>query len=172
MRSIAQPARPFGALWQANRSELTRCLSHCAVSSLLCDLYILNKIIANGSAAAAFGAAGCYEQDERQQAAAATLCPDKLLLLLQVCARNVEEEDEEQQRRYSELEQHRDRQQRLPKEATGGSKIKSKGGKEKDGRPKEPKKTQITVSNDSTPAPGSAVLAAPRPAAFLIWVAS
>lgn len=92
----------------------------------------------------------------------------KLLLLLQVCARNVEEEDEEQQRRYLELEQHRDRQQRLPKEATGGSKTKSKSGKEKDGRPKEPKKTQITVSNDSTPAPGSAVLAAPRPAAFLI----
>ena len=33
----------------------------------------------------------------------------------------------------------------LPKKAKGGSKSKSKGGKEKDSRPEEPKKPQITV---------------------------
>lgn len=58
----------------------------------------------------------------------------------------------------------------LPKTAKGGSKNKSKGGKEKkDGKPREPKMPPITVRNIRTPVLGTAILAAARPAAFALW---
>lgn len=54
----------------------------------------------------------------------------------------------------------------LPKKAKAGSKSKSKGGKDKDGKPKEPKKPQITVSNARMPAPDTATLTAARPVSY------
>ena len=72
----------------------------------------------------------------------------KVLLVLRISVRDVEEEDEKQQRRsISQLHQHREEQQRLPKKAEGGSNTESKGAEEKDGSPNEPKKPQITVRN-------------------------
>ena len=55
----------------------------------------------------------------------------------------------------------------LPKKAKGGSKSKSKGGKDKDSKPKEPKKPQITVSNARMPSSGAASLTAARQVMFL-----
>ena len=54
----------------------------------------------------------------------------------------------------------------LPKKAKGGSKTKSKGGKGKDGRPKEPRRPHFTVRNVRMPIPGIVILAAARPAVF------